>query len=162
MTLTRVTGSVKSKEGKLVRVSVYYAPNGVDSVMITGDFFMEPPEALYDLMRFLKGSTVEEIPDKVKKFLAERKPMMVGVSDEDFVTAFQKAITSGEKEEIARLFSFFSLLFSFFERGSFRGPSAQAPGLREARGFFLELLLQVCQKPGPFRPVEHPVIHGQR
>ncbi|MGC8601251.1 MAG: hypothetical protein ACP5UU_00495 [Thermoprotei archaeon] len=102
MTITRVTGSVKSKEGKLVRVSVYYAPQGVDSVMITGDFFMEPPEALDELMKALKGSPVHQVPSKVKEYLERKRPLMVGVSAEDFVTAFQKAITNGEKEIIDR------------------------------------------------------------
>ncbi|WP_449462715.1 hypothetical protein PQ610_01085 [Tardisphaera miroshnichenkoae] len=102
MALTRVTGSLKSKEGKLVRVSVYYAPQGVDSVMITGDFFMEPPEVLDQLMGHLKGLPVEQVPSKVKEFLESKKPIMVGVTADDFVAAFQKAITSGEKETIER------------------------------------------------------------
>ncbi len=100
MVLTRVTGSLKSKEGKLVRVSVYYAPHGVASVMITGDFFMEPPEVLDELMIHLKGLPVDQVPAHVKEFLEVKKPIMVGVSADDFVTAFKKAITSGDKETI--------------------------------------------------------------
>ncbi len=139
MALTRVTGSLKSKEGKLVRVSVYYAPQGVDSVMITGDFFMEPPEVLDQLMINLKGLPVDQVPTRVKEFLESKKPIMVGVSAEDFVTAFQKAITSGEKETIERKL---------------------AKRLRIGRRFLFQLFFQVGQKPCPLCPVENPVIHG--
>lgn len=102
MPLSRTTGSVKSREGKLVRVSVYYDPDGkvVNSVMVTGDFFMEPPEALFELMRILKNSKIEEIPEKVRAYFSAIRPLLVGATEDDFIIAFQKAITSDEKDAI--------------------------------------------------------------
>jgi len=102
----RLTASVKSAEGKLVRVSIYYAKGEerkiVDSVMITGDFFMEPAESLFDLMRSLKGIPVDEVPSKVRDFFQSRKPILVGANQEDFISAFRKALNGGEVEVITR------------------------------------------------------------
>jgi len=102
VTLNRITGSVKSREGKLVRVSVYYDLNGnvVNSVMVTGDFFMEPPEALFELMKTLKNSKIEEVPEKVRAYFSARRPLLVGATEDDFISAFRKAIASGEKDAL--------------------------------------------------------------
>ncbi len=98
--MIRKTGSVKSKEGKLVRVSVYIADGKVQSVMITGDFFFEPAWLLDQLALSLKGVDEAGLPARIEEFMKSRRPLMVGVSEEDFVTAFEKALREGESEMI--------------------------------------------------------------
>ncbi len=68
--------------GGLVKVQVKMAGKGmIESVLITGDFFVEPRRAIYDLEARLKWSRVESVEEEVKDWGKGVK--MIGMSPED-------------------------------------------------------------------------------
>lgn len=54
----QATESVKVPDGKLVRVAVTY-DDEIEAVEITGDFFLQPPEALADLEAAIEGHAAD-------------------------------------------------------------------------------------------------------
>jgi lipoate-protein ligase A len=50
--------SVKVEGGKLVRVETTYS-DVFEDVTITGDFFLEPPEALEDIEAAIEGESID-------------------------------------------------------------------------------------------------------
>ncbi len=68
--------------GGLVKVQVKMAGKGmIESVLITGDFFVEPRRAIYDLEARLKWSRVENVEEEVREWGKAVK--MIGMSPED-------------------------------------------------------------------------------
>ncbi len=53
----------------------------IESVLITGDFFVEPRRSIYDLEARLKWSRVETVQEEVKEWGKGVK--MIGLSPED-------------------------------------------------------------------------------
>lgn len=64
----QATESVKVPDGKLVRVAVTY-DDAIETAEITGDFFLQPPEALEDLQAAIEGQPadvdVETLTDRI-------------------------------------------------------------------------------------------------
>lgn len=85
------TGSVKVPDGKLVQVTASYDET-IESVTITGDFFLEPPAARETLEAAIEGFdrdvTREELVDAIEAVDAD----LIGFSAEDLATATREAL----------------------------------------------------------------------
>ncbi|MBM3355541.1 MAG: lipoate--protein ligase family protein, partial [Betaproteobacteria bacterium] len=68
------------------------ARDRIREALITGDFFLSPPRALYDLEARLRGLTVCEAGEAVAAFFAESPCEMPGLSPLDFREAVEQAL----------------------------------------------------------------------
>ncbi|BBL81001.1 hypothetical protein RxyAA322_28550 [Rubrobacter xylanophilus] len=89
-------GEYKTPGGKLVAADLEVASGRLRSVVISGDFFLEPPEALEDIARSLEGapagSDEEELAARVRAALPEGTEM-VGFSAEAVARAVRRALS---------------------------------------------------------------------
>ncbi|MFB6109321.1 MAG: lipoate protein ligase C-terminal domain-containing protein [Halodesulfurarchaeum sp.] len=87
----QATESVKVPDGKLVRVAVTY-DDVIEDVEITGDFFLQPPDALSALEEALVGhptdATVEDLAEAVRTVDAE----CIGFDAEDLARTTVEAL----------------------------------------------------------------------
>ncbi|MEJ5311315.1 MAG: lipoate protein ligase C-terminal domain-containing protein [Anaerolineae bacterium] len=88
-------GDYKAIGGKLLRVRMSVTednPPVIQTLRITGDFFMHPEEAIEDLEQLLTGAPLEEtvLRECVQTFFAG-DVQVVGADVDDFVTALLKA-----------------------------------------------------------------------
>ncbi|MEM0021102.1 MAG: lipoate protein ligase C-terminal domain-containing protein [Fervidicoccaceae archaeon] len=82
-------GEKKLKKG-LVRVKMEIDDNGrIESITITGDFFMIPEDSLWKLEEELIGAKLEreEILKIIKKVFEETRATLVGSSPEELTEA---------------------------------------------------------------------------
>ena len=84
--------SKKVSNGKLVRVEVTFEGDVIESVRITGDFFLHPEEALLDIETLLKGISIDEAEGKLEAFSKERQLEFVGLSPADIVLVLKEAM----------------------------------------------------------------------
>ena len=88
----QATESVKVPDGKLVRVAVTYEDT-IEDVAITGDFFLQPPEALGDLEAAIEGHptdvTVEDLVEAIRAVDAQ----CIGFDAEDLARTTVEAMT---------------------------------------------------------------------
>ncbi len=68
------------------------ARDRVREALITGDFFLSPPRALYDLEARLRGLAVSGAGGAVEAFFADRPCEMAGLSPLDFREAVEQAL----------------------------------------------------------------------
>ncbi|MEM0200437.1 MAG: lipoate protein ligase C-terminal domain-containing protein, partial [Saccharolobus sp.] len=81
----------KKLPGGLVKVQVKLAnENLIESVIITGDFFIEPRTAIYDLEARLKWSRVNDIEKEVKEWFSNVK--IIGITAEDLISLIKEAL----------------------------------------------------------------------
>lgn len=77
--------------GGLVKVQIKLAgENLIQSVLITGDFFVEPRTAIYDLEARLKWSRVEDIDNEIKEWYKNVK--ILGITQEDLINLMKEAL----------------------------------------------------------------------
>jgi lipoate-protein ligase A len=88
-----VRTSYKNKGG-LIRVALVVDVERklIRQALITGDFFMEPKRALFDLESQLKDRRFEEIEDLIQRFFRERKISCYYLKEEDFIIPISEAI----------------------------------------------------------------------
>ncbi len=93
-------GAHKSKGG-LIRVFLSYdlKREMISNILITGDFFVFPRRAVYDLEARLKDCHRHRVPDVIRKFFMERGSHIPHVDPEDFSNAIGSAL---EKADCAR------------------------------------------------------------
>lgn len=84
---------VKTPAG-LMRIHGKISGNILESLLITGDFFIYPQRTIYDLEAYLKWTRVDEISDKVREFFEERKANIIGLSQADLASILEKALNS--------------------------------------------------------------------
>lgn len=85
------TGSVKVPDGKLVRVHARY-DDRIESVRITGDFFLEPPDALADLEAALEGQPVDATEDDLQEAVTGVDAQLIGFDASDLAAATLEAV----------------------------------------------------------------------
>lgn len=85
------TGSVKVPDGKLVRVSVTYDER-IQSATITGDFFLEPPEALSDLEAAIEGLPTDVDESELVAAIETVDAHLIGFGPTDLAEATLEAI----------------------------------------------------------------------
>ena len=88
-------GDYKAIGGKLLRVRMTVSADDVpiiQTIRITGDFFMHPEEAIEDLEQLLTGVPLDEaaLRARVRTFFDE-DVQVVGADVDDFVVALLKA-----------------------------------------------------------------------
>lgn len=88
-------GEYKTPGGKLVVVDCDLADGRVVNVEVTGDFFLEPPEALAVIAGALEGMPAdlseEEIAQRIRAAL-DPGVEMIGFSPEAVATAVRRAL----------------------------------------------------------------------
>ena len=88
-------GEYKTPGGKLVVVDFQVEDGALSGVMVSGDFFLYPEDALSDLTGALEGVSIDltesEIAEKVR-FGLRREAQLLGSSPEGIATAVRRAL----------------------------------------------------------------------
>lgn len=87
----QATASVKPPDGKLVRVTVTYGDT-IDTVELTGDFFLEPPAARTALEAALEGHAVDVSPATLEAAINTVDAELIGFTAADLAAATLAAI----------------------------------------------------------------------
>lgn len=79
----------KVKGGKMVKIRLDIKESKISKIVIMGDFFMHPEEALFELEEFLVGTEVSAVPltRRIATFLERNNVLVVGISPDDFAKA---------------------------------------------------------------------------
>lgn len=89
------TNSITRKFGKLLRLDVIYTDH-IESLKITGDFFLHPEETLDEIVSELTGVAVPIQKDillrKIRYILDSHEAEMIGITVEDIVNTLEEAI----------------------------------------------------------------------
>lgn len=83
--------SVKVPDGKMVQVEADFDEVFSD-VSITGDFFVEPPEALERIEEAVLGFDTQVPEEEVVEAIEQVEADMIGFSPEDVVEALKKVV----------------------------------------------------------------------
>jgi lipoate-protein ligase A len=90
-------GEYKTPAGKLVVVDFGVEDGNMSNVVVSGDFFLEPPEALADIVRALEGAPAdlgeEGLAGRIRETLDEGVEM-VGFSANRYWDAWSRASRS--------------------------------------------------------------------
>lgn len=86
-------GSFKAAKG-LIKVNVQVHEKVIQSIQISGDFFMYPEDSLWELEKELRGIEARKVPvmDTIQLFLRQRRILTPGVTAEDFTEAILRGI----------------------------------------------------------------------
>ena len=83
--------------GKLIRVDITHDHSAIQSIKITGDFFLHPEEALDEINELLTGA---ELPLQVEKLVQEMNLLLeiqnaqfIGASPQDIIATLQEALS---------------------------------------------------------------------
>lgn len=97
-------GEYKTPGGKLVVVDLSVIDSKLANVEVSGDFFLEPAEALEDIISALEGapSTAQEadLADLIRGRLSPEAEM-IGFDPESVAVAVRRAVTDGSPRERA-------------------------------------------------------------
>lgn len=88
-------GEYKTPQGKLVAVDLSVNGGRLEGVRVTGDFFLEPPEALPELNRALEGIPEESAEEELAALVEGSLPQgteMIGFSPEAVARAAARAL----------------------------------------------------------------------
>ena len=85
------TASVNVPDGKLLRVTVTYGED-IESVTLTGDFFLEPPEARRDLEAALEGKPADASKADLEEAIEAVDAELIGFAPSDLAEATVEAI----------------------------------------------------------------------
>ncbi|MCI2415676.1 MAG: lipoate--protein ligase [Candidatus Aramenus sp.] len=87
-------GNIRQAEmkfpGGLVKVQAKVTGRIIEAVLITGDFFVEPRRAIYDLEARLKWSKVEDVQREVEEWFKGVK--ILGITKDDLVKVIMEAV----------------------------------------------------------------------
>ena len=94
MVRQKVFRSIHKEDGGLIRVSAKMDVDRriVKDILITGDFFMRPKRALYDLEASLKNKSLDDIEQSVQDFFAPGSVDLMVITPDDFVKAIHMAV----------------------------------------------------------------------
>ena len=86
-------GSFKAAKG-LIKVNVHVHKKIIDSIQISGDFFLYPEDSLWELEKALHGIETQRthILTTIQQFFGEEQILSPGVTAEDFTQAILLAI----------------------------------------------------------------------
>lgn len=85
------SASVKPPDGKLVNVTVVYEDR-IEDVTLTGDFFLEPPDARGELEQALVGAPIDASDQELLEAIESVDATLIGFDAADLVTAVQEAL----------------------------------------------------------------------
>ncbi len=86
------TASIKPPNGKLVRVRVEYDDNEITAAQITGDFFLEPADALAELEAALVGHPPDVDTETLVAAIEAVDADLIGFDATDLATVTQEAL----------------------------------------------------------------------
>jgi len=81
----------KVEKGKLLKLKFESENRILRKIEIRGDFFLYPENKLKDVEKFLIGLSIDEIDQKLNKFLLDNKIIFIGFEPLDL----EKAIKNG-------------------------------------------------------------------
>lgn len=97
-------GEYKSPGGKLVVVDLNVVDGRLTGVEVSGDFFLEPPDALDDIVTALEGTPADAneaaLADLIRQGLREEAEL-IGFDPESVAVAVRRAVTDGSPRERA-------------------------------------------------------------
>jgi hypothetical protein len=81
-------GSFKAEKG-LIKVNVHVHEKLIESIQISGDFFLYPEDSLWELEKELQGTKAQKEPilDTIRQFLSDKQILTPGVTADDFTQA---------------------------------------------------------------------------
>lgn len=95
---TKIAGGImvceaSHKADKLIRITLEIEKGRINDILISGDFFYEPADALGELEEELKGMKIRKksLTAKIEEFFNEKKIQLAGVTAKDFVEAILRA-----------------------------------------------------------------------
>ena len=89
-------GEHKSRGGKLVKVIISIDEGKIHDIVITGDFFIEPPDAVQKLCEKLRDIGMNDyhlVERALEDYVKRNNIMMLGVTVNDFIEAIRKAFS---------------------------------------------------------------------
>lgn len=90
-----VISTYKTNDGLFkVSLMINLRYNRIQSVMITGDFFVYPRRTIIDLEVFLRGTPIDKtvIKEKIKEFFKRKQQHILGLKPSDFIVAIFAAL----------------------------------------------------------------------
>lgn len=89
-----VLRSIHKEDGGLIRtaVKVDLRKKRIKDLLITGDFFIHPRRAVYDLESGLKNTAIKDLNMAVEGFFKKNRVQLMGLSPGDFSRAIQLAL----------------------------------------------------------------------
>ncbi len=86
-------GSFKAAKG-LIRVNIKVETGRINGIVISGDFFMYPEDALWEMERQLLECRAEraEILSRIRLFYEQSGVLTPGVTPEDFAEAVMRGV----------------------------------------------------------------------
>ena len=86
--------SIHKEEGGLIRtaVKVDRKRGRIADILITGDFFIHPRRAVYDLESLVKDRPIRDLPGIVEGFFIGRKVELFGLTPRDFIRSLTLAL----------------------------------------------------------------------
>lgn len=86
--------SIHKEDGGLIRVAakVDVGRRILRDVLITGDFFIRPRRAVYDLESALKHKKLENLDETVRQFFTDRSRCLLQLTPDDFIRALRMAV----------------------------------------------------------------------
>ncbi|MEZ0393715.1 MAG: biotin--protein ligase [Desulfurococcaceae archaeon] len=96
-------GEKKREGGKLVKACVQVEGGEVVGILLTGDFFVEPEEAVDRLVGELSAlrAPLEMAPEAVLEAVRRSGARLIGVGDEEIREAVRRAISSEAPGRVA-------------------------------------------------------------
>ncbi len=95
-------GEYKTPGGKLVVVDLVIEAGSLTNVEVSGDFFLEPAEALNDIVAALNGAPADASEDDLTGLITARlRPdaELLGFDAAAVATAVRRAVTDGSPRE---------------------------------------------------------------
>lgn len=91
----------KKTPGGLIRVHVKVSDNAIESIMFTGDFFIYPEKAIYDLEAYLKWSSIDEesVRARICEFFEKTGAKILGLAPEELADLVVNCISKASGEE---------------------------------------------------------------
>jgi len=83
--------TVKVPDGKLIELRATY-DDRYEDVMITGDFFLEPPAALADLEAAIEGQPTDADREQLTEAVAAVDAELIGFAASDLAEAAREAV----------------------------------------------------------------------
>ncbi|TAL48203.1 hypothetical protein EPN87_01155 [archaeon] len=77
--------------GKLLRIKVDYSGT-INSVKITGDFFLHPEEAINDIEKSLVGAKADDVLGIVTRVVQEKGIELIGVTPDSIASVIRSAM----------------------------------------------------------------------
>ncbi len=85
--------------GKMVKIKLDVQDNKISRIVIMGDFFMHPEDALPELEKYLVSTEVSTVSltRRIATFLEKNNVLVVGVTPGDFAEAIMLAVGFSQK-----------------------------------------------------------------